>query len=61
MTAGVMIIVGVFMEYDGPRRALISTDIAEALKLLHELLARVRAAKNKKSGSLPGFSLWRLS
>lgn len=32
-------IVGVFIQYDGPRRALISTDIGEALKKLHELRA----------------------
>lgn len=32
-------IVGVFIEYNGPRRALISTDIGEALKKLHELRA----------------------
>jgi hypothetical protein len=32
-------IVGVFIEYDGPRRALISTDIGEALKKLNELRA----------------------
>jgi hypothetical protein len=34
-----MAIVGVFIEYDGPRRALISTDIGEALKKLYELRA----------------------
>lgn len=34
-----MVIVGVFIEYDGPRRALISTDIGEAHKMLHALLA----------------------
>jgi hypothetical protein len=38
-------IVRVFIAYDGPRRALKSTDIGEALKLLHELLASVRTAK----------------
>jgi len=36
-------IVGVFIEYDGPRRALISTDIGEALKMLHEMLPKVKS------------------